>query len=291
MAHCSKASVLIHSARCFGQRQRSGFVSTFRLNRRRSCRITCIISADVIQSGRSGKSSFPGFGWAKASPKAKRVPRSSHVSIEYRIVVECECDYTTVATVRQAPSRHNPSEIAMGWMQPDDLITRLCRRSGRWIITAREADSYMLRPSDAGAVRYLQVRHKEGIGWAKFQADLPVSFPLDRLPEGLAARLLMRSPLLDYSHWSLTIWGSCDAVAFLTCRWPASDLSVARFDAICGEMVTEIRQFHEELVGKFRGVAARPGEVQGTAHTQARPATPSLLNDIRQLILESGRHD
>jgi hypothetical protein len=140
----------------------------------------------------------------------------------------------------------------------DDLVTRLCRESGRWFITGREGDSYDLRSNDAAAIRFLSVRHRPDVDYVMFNAALPLRFPLDRTPSGLFARMLLRNVGLKYCHWNMDLRGSLEAVAYLHAQWPILGMTAGFFDSLCREMTEEIRGFHQELRDKFQGDMTRP---------------------------------
>ena len=138
----------------------------------------------------------------------------------------------------------------------EDLITRLCRKTG-WLLLGRQEDLYTVRSPGPAGVQLIAIRHRHR-GRVKFTAGFPVRFPLDRTPPGLFARLLLRSRDLKHSHWLMDLWGGLEALPYLHGRWPESIVTAAFFDAVCRELDAEIRGFHQELRDRFRGDMTPP---------------------------------
>ena len=155
------------------------------------------------------------------------------------------------------------------------LVERLAGQTG-WPITYGCGDYYTLRSPDAGAVTFVNVRHEPTKTFMKFTAEFPVTFPLERLPQGLCARLLLRSSGIRWSNWHLDINDSCQAQPYLCGMWPVSIITPEFFAMVCEEMTGEIRSFHQELRDKAYGgsggeAAARPAGRAGVP--QVMPGT------------------
>ena len=144
-----------------------------------------------------------------------------------------------------------------------DLVERLCEESGKWLIASRLGDRYSVVNADRMTQRFIDVRTCEEMAFVKFTAEFPVRFSLDREPRGLFARVLMRCIPLHFANWRLDIGESCEAVLYLFASQPRAAMDARLFNAICQEMVQELRDFHTELVEKFRyggGAADMPGQ-------------------------------
>lgn len=155
----------------------------------------------------------------------------------------------------------------MGLLTREDFVRRLARRTRCWEVVAQKGDSYELRSNDTRAVRRLTVRHRQGVGYVLFQAGFPVSFPLDRTPPGIFARVLLRNVCLKLCHWNMDLQGGLESWLYLCGQWPESSMTPEFFDAVCHEMTAEIQAFHQELRDKFQGdltVPTRPASA-GTA--------------------------
>jgi hypothetical protein len=145
----------------------------------------------------------------------------------------------------------------------DTLVEQLAKTTG-WPIAESCGDAYTLRSPDPGVVRHVWVRHQQGNSFMKFSATFPVRFPLDRTPDGLYGRLLLRSMNLNWCNWLMEIADNCQAQPFLWGMWPTVVVTPEFFQTVCNEMVGEIRDFHAELRDKFQyggnaaGAAAWP---------------------------------
>jgi hypothetical protein len=184
---------------------------------------------------------------------------------------------------------------------PEDTIHRLCRESGRWLLTGREYDSYWVRANDHRPTVSIQIRYAANDPTVLFQAWLPVRFPLANPPHGLFGRLLMRNLELRFAAWAVSIGQSCEACPTVAALIPTSALDASLFDFVCREVRDEILGFQKELHEKF--AYAVPPPVQGTpaygtagAVTEieyaepAMPAPPALLpaDEAWRMIREAG---
>ena len=153
--------------------------------------------------------------------------------------------------------------------RPEDLIDKLCRESGRWMVVSREADDCRVRAvGDPKSVQYIDIRDGEHCRDILLQTWFSVLFPLENPPSGLFGRLLLRNFALKYAAWSIQIAGSCEAGLCCSARLPKAGLCASLFDFACRELVNEINDFHQELRDKFRysvgGVV--PGRVANTGN-------------------------
>lgn len=149
----------------------------------------------------------------------------------------------------------------------DDLIDRLCRESGRWMVVSREEDDYRVRAvGDYRAVQYVGIRCGAAFHDVVFQSWFSVRFPLDNPPSGLFGRLLMRNFMLKQAAWALQIEGSCEAGLCCCARVPKSALVPCLFDIVCRELVNEIDDFHQELRDKFRWAGGEVVPGRGANH-------------------------
>src|SRR5262245_54190610 len=95
-----------------------------------------------------------------------------------------------------------------------DPIAELARQTGQWAVVRRqEPGLYWLRTTSGGRPYEVSVRHPRGGRFTRFQTWLPVGFPLDRTPNGLFARLMMRSWDLVWGAWVVNILEACEARA------------------------------------------------------------------------------
>lgn len=177
----------------------------------------------------------------------------------------------------------------MNLFRRNDLIRKLCKGTGRWIVIGQEGDVYDLRSNDASRVRHACVRWRADVQFIMFQAYLPLRFPLDRTPSGLFARMLLRNMDVSFAHWHMDLRGSAEAVAYLAGQWPLAGMTPKFFDAVCREMTDEVHAFHQELREKFRGttpwttVAGFQGYA-AEAHVN-EPVPESISGQIRSRML------
>lgn len=162
----------------------------------------------------------------------------------------------------------------MGLFRRDNLITRLCRESGRWLLIGREGELYWVRADGCGRLQEIFIRYREHAASVAFQSRFPVRFPLDGPPSGLYARLLMRNFQRVFTSWAMDIGESCEAVLRVVARVPTVALDAPLFDEVCREMVDEIADFHQELRDKFRGVM--DGHGGGPAVPDVRYIEPDM---------------
>ncbi len=133
----------------------------------------------------------------------------------------------------------------------EELIPRLCRESGRWLVVRREGDCHIVQATDHRAVKEITVRDCTNSYTVLFQAWFPVRFPLDNPPSGLFGRVLMRNLDLYFSGWAVSIGGSCEACLTLAALVPRQALDARLFDNVCREVRDELIGFHQELHAKF----------------------------------------
>ena len=130
------------------------------------------------------------------------------------------------------------------------LVEQLAKQAG-WPISSHCGGHYTVLSADQGPARQVNVRYMESTGFLRFYADFPIRFSTERTPDGLYARVLLRSSSLGKCHWLLDIDYSCEAQPYLFAQWPAAVVTPKFFNAVCQEMVNELRAFHQELRDKF----------------------------------------
>jgi hypothetical protein len=137
-----------------------------------------------------------------------------------------------------------------------DRITQLCRQTGEWVVTAYDKpDLYWIRTLSSRTVYEVGVRQRRNGTSTRFQTWLPMGFRLDRPPDGLAARLMMRSWELTWSAWVASILSSCEFRPCVSVLIPNAALDAGLFHAICREQTEEVAGFHKELRDKFNYTA------------------------------------
>ena len=136
--------------------------------------------------------------------------------------------------------------------QPDTLVERLCRESGRWIVLTSELDWHEVRSVARPRIHNIKIRHGEGDASLIFQSYFPVRFSLENPPSGLFGRLLMRNFDLYYASWVATISGSCEAGLQVVARLPRVGIDATLLDRVCHELADESDSFDRELRDKFR---------------------------------------
>jgi hypothetical protein len=166
------------------------------------------------------------------------------------------------------------------------VIESLCQQSGCQFCF-RDGQLYVVR-SGGRDLYYIPitVHYIDSHRWTKFNAELPVRFPLGRTPDGLFAKAMMRNFNLGYSHWLMDIRESCDAILYLSAQTPTEWLNAGIFGAICCELATEVRAFHSELRDKFRyGVGSGMGEYGATGQQprSGPPARKPWDNDLPEV--------
>lgn len=145
----------------------------------------------------------------------------------------------------------------MGLFRQDDLITRLCRES-RTTMIRREGDRYWVQPQCSTRGLNVQVAYRTHNHSVLFQCFLDVSFSLEREPQGLFARLMLRGYELHFGAWKMAIAGSCEASVYVAARLPTDSLDSGLFAAVCRELLVEVEDFHRELHERFQyGVGSR----------------------------------
>ena len=138
----------------------------------------------------------------------------------------------------------------MNLFRRNDLIERLCRRSGKWEIRRHNGDIYMLHARDERAGQLIRVRYSPGY-MLLFESELPVRFSLASPPAGLFARVLMRSVSLKLASWRMDIRESCEAMLYLSAQLSDEGMAGWLLDKVCREMRDEVLSFHQELRDKF----------------------------------------
>jgi hypothetical protein len=167
----------------------------------------------------------------------------------------------------------------MGVPAKDESLIEWSARLTGWAIYSRKGDFYTIQSRDVpGAERLVVVNYRDGDSSVKFICHFPVRFPLDRTPQGLFARLLMRSVTLCWSAWAMDIHQSCEGQPYLVGIWPVEAMTPRTFNTICLEMVREVRSFHQELRDKFSygvggGAHAGGGWATGQGHAQVQAQT------------------
>ena len=157
----------------------------------------------------------------------------------------------------------------MPMFRQEDLMTRLCRESGRWLITRRGGDCVWVQANDNRAVCEIMIRDSTNVLSVLFQNWFPVRFSLQNPPSGLFGRLLLRNLELHFAGWAVSIGESCEACLTLAAQVPRSALTASLFDFICREIRDEINGFHQELHDKFlysMGTPAQPPLPGGARH-------------------------
>lgn len=189
----------------------------------------------------------------------------------------------------------------MAIRRKQELIPELCRASG-WPLVAQECGRYTVASNDTRGRRYIVVKSREPVSNVVFTATFPIRFSLEKTPQGLFARLLLRSVSLRYCAWVMDIMDSCEGQPYLAASVPAAALDARLFGDICREMVAELHSFHQELRDKFQGDMARCPMGQGGPARPARgytvpdpgihdiePVQVSVTERIRRLALRDLR--
>ena len=161
----------------------------------------------------------------------------------------------------------------MGELANDESVIERSARLTGWAIFSRHGDFTTVQSRDRpGNERLVTVKYRQGDSMVKFTAELPIRFSLERTPQGLFARLLLRNVSLPWSHWNIEIEQACEAQPYLVGIWPTAIMTPKLFDTICREMVVELRSFHQELRDKFAYSVG--GGVIDPAKAQGRPEMP-----------------
>jgi hypothetical protein len=157
-----------------------------------------------------------------------------------------------VSRLAEAGALSRPAQYGAGGQRlPADLIAQLCEQTG-WVLVGREADKHRVRTNDGRPPAYIDVNCSAQKVNVVFQTWFQVQFSLEREPKGLFARVLMRNLELCWSHWALSLGGSCEACLTLSASVPTASLSAPLFVDICDEMTREMNAFRQELHDKFR---------------------------------------
>lgn len=135
--------------------------------------------------------------------------------------------------------------------QEPDLIDRLCRECGHWMLASCELDSHRIRSVTRPMIQHINVRYMEGQPSLIFQLFYPVRFSLENPPSGLFARLLLRNHSLYYAMWAMNIVQSCEAGIEVAARLPRQGVDASLFHAVCSELADEAEGFDRELKSKF----------------------------------------
>jgi hypothetical protein len=157
----------------------------------------------------------------------------------------------------------------VGFLKRETLVEQRARQGG-WHLLRRTGDNYLLRFADDDVTRLVAVKHGDGSHFVRFSAKFPILFSLDRTPHGLFGRLLLRNGDLELSTWHMDIAEHCEAQIYLCSQWPVEVVTSAFFDAVCHELVGEIRSFHQELRDKFHGSGAAQPRPSGWASGGSR---------------------
>jgi hypothetical protein len=166
----------------------------------------------------------------------------------------------------------------MGGLAKHESVIEWSARLTGWAMFSRRGDFYTVQSRDRpGNERLVSVKYRDGDSMVKFTTDFPIRFSLERTPQGLFARLLLRSVPLCWSHWNMDIDQACEAQPYLVAVWPTAVMTPKMFDAICREMVGELRSFHQELRDKLAyGVG---GGMVDPARAQGRAEVPQARHD------------
>ena len=151
----------------------------------------------------------------------------------------------------------------MGLFQRD-LIPRLCKESGRWMVVSKEASDYRVRNNDGRRPVNITITQRPGVSTAMFQAFFPVRFSLEREPKGLFGRILLRNFEMKHgAAWSMYIGQSAEACLTLVAKVPIAALDAGRLNVTCDEIVNEMNAFQQELHDKYRYEAGLPAGSYG----------------------------
>lgn len=156
----------------------------------------------------------------------------------------------------QAP-RPVPPPSAPPAQRREDLIERLCRESGVWAVSHTEPGRYVVIANDHTRRRDVHIRWRPTAYSVQFQCWLELTFPLDRTPSGLFARVLMRNFETSWGAWFVSLGRSMEAHLCCAAGVPVSAVDVGLFDHVCRELTNEVNGFSRELADKF---AYDPGQ-------------------------------
>jgi hypothetical protein len=171
----------------------------------------------------------------------------------------------------------------------ESLIEWSARLSG-WAMYSHRGDFYTIQSRDCpGDAKFVTVNYRDGDGYVKFSSIFPLRFSLERTPQGLFARLMLRTVSLHWAAWAMDIQQACEAQPYLVGIWPTETMTPRLFNMICLEMVGEIRSMQQELRDKFSyGVGDFANNTGGGGATgqarvsvQAQPGRGQLPTDGR----------
>lgn len=159
-------------------------------------------------------------------------------------------------------------------------IQKLCEQTGVHF-RYRDGPNYGviqegLRQGDFTAIT---VNQQDDRPWIRFNCNLPIRFPLDRTPDRLFARAMMRSIPLGFARWHMDISESSDASLYLFAAVPKEWMTPALFSVICEELATEVRAFHQEIRDRFNYGGQLGGGVVPAAVRQPFPGLPMVRPD------------
>ena len=155
------------------------------------------------------------------------------------------------------------------------LIQKLCERSGVHFRFRDGPCFHVYQPGQRrGDYTAIKVVYQPHHVWTKFTCLLPVRFPLDRTPDGLFARAMIRSLSLGYTHWLIEIAERCDASLYLLANTPTEWLTPRLFGEICKEMGDEAESFHQEIQDRFNYAGRSGGGFAAAAVRQTGPGVP-----------------
>ena len=130
-------------------------------------------------------------------------------------------------------------------------IDRLAQAAG-FVVVSKEADKQRVRANDGRSAVYIDVGNSGEFKNVLFQSWFSVRFSLEREPQGLFGRVLIRNLDVCWSKWAISLGGSCEACLTLSASVPPAALDARLFADICNEITDEMNAFHRELHEKFR---------------------------------------
>jgi hypothetical protein len=159
-------------------------------------------------------------------------------------------------------------------------VQKWCDQTGVHFRHADGPDALVFHEGEReGSTTSITITHHDKRAWTTFRCNLPVRFPLDRTPDGLFARAMMRSIPLGYARWHMDILECTEATLYLWAYVPSGWMTPGIFAKVCDEMATEMRSFHKEIRDRFNwlgqsGSGMTFGEVRhhgGTGLPMLRP--------------------
>ena len=132
-------------------------------------------------------------------------------------------------------------------------IKKLCQNAGdiyRSLIgNQHQIDSYV--PGRNRTI-HIAIRDEPHGNFMAVTAQLPITFPIDKTPNGLFLRAMMRSRDLRHASWCVLVADGCNVVLWMNAEYPSEWFNQNAYNAICREITGEIEAFYREICDRFR---------------------------------------